>query len=101
MDNLDLIKQFLLRKQYLLSLIKPIVLILLLNETKKELDIAIYKRNYFRLKKNALIPDGDNYERKLAAFFKDHYESNIEETQKIINELKLLVDKLNVCLNFA
>ena len=101
MNNIELIKEFILRKQDLLILIKPISLILLLNETKIELIDITKDYNGFRLSVNNIIPVGeDTYQNNAIDLAKSFYELNIEKAKKDMELLNSIINQLKSKLNF-
>lgn len=101
MDNLEILKDFILRKQELLKLIKPITLILLLDETKKELIEAKKEYNSFLVSKSLIMPVGEDiYQQNTIDLAKDHYESNIEDVKKMIKIFSDNIQSLNIKLNY-
>lgn len=101
MNNLNLLKEFMLREQELLILVKPIALILLYNETKKELVSANRDYNSYLVSKNSINPVGEDiYQNNAINLAKSFYDSNIEDTQEHIESLKSIIEILQSKLSF-
>jgi hypothetical protein len=101
MNNLNVLKEFLLRNHQLLSFVRPTILIYLLEETKKELIINNQSRHDFVLSKNVLKKKGDDtYQQNAIDFANTLYEWNTEETEKKELLLTSLIEKLNRRIGF-
>jgi len=101
MDNLNLIKGFLLRRQELLSLIRPFCLIQLLDEIKADvLEMRTQKTTLSASKNNLDSARIDVGAQNLAGLAKDFYQSRLEETKERMDLLESQALSLKRKLNF-
>lgn len=101
MNNIELLRQFILRKQDLLALIKPTCLILLLDECKTELIVA--KKDYQDFsffENNSIVFGEDIYQQNALDLTEEFYKSNIDDTEKKMDLLSSIIEILKSKLNF-